>query len=126
MSKKPQYDLVKFRNLVKQGKNRQEIMVAMGIPDKGFTQFSSLELRLIKEDNHIYIIPSGSPKKPEDNIIKVGNKVNIVIPTKIIKDAFKVNDKFNISIKEKKIILTLIEDIKDEKKEENNKDKEIV
>lgn len=108
MARKAEYKLDTFRKLVKAGKSKSEIMKEMKI--KGYPQFSSLELRLFKEDKEVYDIPTGRPSNA-DNIVCVGKKENITIPKSMISNTdYKIDDKFQVTFRGKnKIILTLIE-----------------
>ena len=115
MSKKRIYDLDEFRKLVKQGKNKKDIMMEMGMPPTAYAQFANLELRLFKTDKTFYEIESGSTNKSNDKIVKIGKKGNITLSNKALEGtAFKAGDKFAVSAKGKKISLTLIETSKSE------------
>lgn len=108
MTKGAKYDIDQFRKLVLAGKTKPEIMQEMNIA--GYPQFNSLELRLFKTDKKVYEIASGSNKDSTDNVVSVGPKFNITIPKKILKNSsFTKDDKFNLTFRGKKIILTLIE-----------------
>ncbi len=103
------YNIDQFRKLVVAGKTKPEIMAEMQIA--GYPQFNSLELRLFKTDKKVYEIASGSPKNEANKTVKVGPKLNITINKKILAESsFKKDDKFKLTFRGKKIILTLIED----------------
>jgi len=111
MPKKPSYDLNLFRKLVKEGKTKSQIMEKMGLPTKGHSQFSSLEYRLFKEDKTYYQISPEPAKSPNESIVQIGNKENIVISKKVLAgSSFKKDDKFNVLVEKGKITLLLIED----------------
>ncbi len=109
MNKGAKYDIDQFRKLVLAGKTKPEIMKEMNIA--GYPQFNSLELRLFKTDKKVYEIASGSNKGAADNVVAVGPKFNITIPKKIMKKSnFTKDDKFKLTFRGKKIILTKIEE----------------
>ena len=111
MSGRQSYNLDDFRKLILQGKTKQEIMLEMGIGIKNLSQFSNLELRLFKKDNKVYEISTKPKNKPVENIIEVGSRGNITISCNVLAQTdFKKGDKFNFKVKDKKIILTLIEE----------------
>ncbi|MEN8189765.1 MAG: hypothetical protein ABFS19_07955 [Thermodesulfobacteriota bacterium] len=107
MPRKSKYDLNTFRELVKAGKSKSQIMKEMNI--SGHPQFNSLELRLFKEDKKVYEISAA--KQPAVPTVTVSPKKNITIPSKLLAGkSFKAKDKFVITFRGKKIILTKMED----------------
>ena len=132
MSKKPTYNLNRFRELVIEGKTKSQIITEMKIPENGYSQFSSLEYRLFKKDKKYYEITPEPVKSPVESVVQIGNKENIVISKKVLAgSSFKKDNKFNVSFEDKKITLTLIEDDKNatntevikQKKTRNKKEK---
>ncbi len=106
MPRKSKYNLDTFRELVKAGKTKGEIMKEMTI--SGHPQFNSLELRLFKKDKKVYEISSN--KTPSVPTLTVSPKKNITIPAKLLANKpFQPKDKFQLTFRGKKIILTLIE-----------------
>lgn len=113
MARQATYDLDTFRKHVLSGKTKAEIIKAMHI--KGYPQFSALELKLFKTDKKVYDITTTSSTTSESvtkNVV-IGTKGNIVIPKQLLESSyiFKENDEFTVSIRGKKITLTLIEDV---------------
>jgi len=106
MATDSKYNLDEFRKLVLSGSTKAEIMKIMDI--KGYPQFSSLELKLFKTDRKVYDIATTQTNEIVPKNIKIGTRGNITIPKHLLEN-FNTNDEFSISIKNKKITLTLIE-----------------
>lgn len=114
MARESKYDLDKFRKLVLAGKNKAEIMAALQV--KGYPQFSALELKLFKTDKKVYDIATSSTiNESVSNTVSISSKGNITIPKQLLVSSFIFNegDEFNVSIKNRKIILTLVQDEKE-------------
>jgi len=110
MSPRIQYDLDLFRDLVKSGKTKKEIMRAMSI--KYITTFNSLQLKLMDTDKKYY-----STKDSSNNIAKpaqraaIGINNNLTLSPKIFENStFKPGDAFDVKVSKNKIVLTLVEE----------------
>lgn len=114
MASNTKYDLDEFRKHVLSGKTKSQIIDLMDI--KGYPQFASLELRLFKTDKKVYEVATGSTTSGTvSNTISIGAKGNLTIPKQLLVSSFLFNegDEFNVSIKNRKIILTLVDDEKE-------------
>jgi len=103
------YDLDLFRDLVKSGSTKKEIMREMSI--KYIATFNNLKLKLMETDGKYYATKESS-KKLAKKIQKatIGKNNNITMSAKILENTgFKAGDVFNIKVAKNKIILTLIE-----------------
>jgi hypothetical protein len=110
MASNTKYDLDKFREYVISGKTKSQIMDLLEI--RGYPQFSALLLRLFQADKKVYEIASSTTSESVNKNIVIGAKGNITIPKQLLESSyiFKEGDEFTVTIKGKKITLTLIEE----------------
>ncbi len=111
MAPKTKYDLDLFRNLVKSGETRNEIMAEMSI--KNAPTFNSLKLKLMETDGKYYKVNNSSKKPAAKKLQKttIGKNKTLTLSAKMLDDTgFQSGDSFNIKIAKNKIILALIED----------------
>lgn len=110
MAPRTQYDVDSFRDLVKNGKTKAEIMVEMSI--KNTATFNSLLLRLMKTDKKYYAVKDSkkiAPKKVQKATI--GKNNNLTLSSKMLEDSgFIAGDAFVVKVSKNKIVLTLIEE----------------
>ena len=110
MAPRTQYDVDSFRDLVKNGKTKAEIMVEMSI--KNTATFNSLLLRLMKTDKKYYAVKD-SKKTDTKKVQKtaIGKNNTLTLSSKMLEDTgFQPGDSFVVNNTKNKIILTLVED----------------
>jgi len=110
MSPRMHYDLDLFRDLVKSGNTKKEIMREMSI--KYMATFNNLKLKLMETDGKYYATKEGS-KKLAKKVHKttIGKNNTLTLSAKMLEDSeFQDGDAFNIKVSKNKIILTLIEE----------------
>jgi hypothetical protein len=104
MSPRMQYDLDLFRDLVKKGHTKKEIMAAMSI--KYLATFNSLKLKLMDTDGKYYSAKERSNKVQK---VTIGKNNNLTLSSKMLEDsAFQAGDIFEIKNTKNKITLTLV------------------
>ena len=110
MAPRTMYNLDSFRDLVKSGKTRNEIMAEMSI--KNAPTFNSLKLKLMDTDGKYYNVKNS--KKPASKKLQkttIGKNNTLTLSSKMLNDTgFQAGDSFNIKVAKNKIILALIED----------------
>ena len=105
MSPRRHYDLDLFRDLVKSGHTKKEIMAEMSI--KYLATFNSLKLKLMDTDGKYYSAKDRSKKVQKAT---VGKNNNLTLSSKILEDnGFHAGDIFMIKATKNKIILSLVE-----------------
>ena len=110
MAPRTKFDLDLFRDLVKSGNTKAEIIAEMSI--KNIATFNSLILRLMETDKKYYAV-KGSSKKVKKKAQKatIGKNNNLTLYSKMLEGSgFESGDAFNIKVFKNKIILTLIGD----------------
>jgi hypothetical protein len=110
MAPRTKYNVDAFRDLVKIGKTKNEIMAEMSI--KNGVTFNSLMLRLMETDKKYYVVKD-SNKTDAKRVQKatIGKNNTLTLSSKMLSGTgFQASDAFNIKIAKNKIILTLIED----------------
>ena len=112
MAPKTKFDLDLFRDLVKSGKTKIEIIADMSI--KNNATFNSLMLRLMETDKKYYAVKDSNKKAVAKKVLKtnIGKNKTLTLSAKMLENSdFKSGDAFNIKIVKNKIILTRIEDL---------------
>lgn len=103
--KKTIFDLDEFRKKVIEGETLENIKKQMNINTP--QQLANLQLRLMNTDQKFYDFKSLVVSKPPEYIVTIGDRQNLVIPTKILnKSTFVKGDKFKVSFRGNKITLT--------------------
>ena len=113
MSPRMHYDLDLFRDLVKSGYTKKEIMGKMAI--KYLATFNSLKLKLMETDGKYFAVKD-SKKTDTKKVqkIAIGKNNTLTLSSKMLENTgFQVGDAFNIKAAKNKIILTLIEEYLD-------------
>ncbi len=109
MAPRTQYDLDLFRDLVKSGNTKKEIMREMSI--KYLVTFNSLKLKLMETDGKYFVVKDNkeiAAKKVQKTAI--GKNNTLTISAKMLEDSgFLAGDAFIIKVAKNRIILTLIE-----------------
>ena len=108
MSPRIQYDLDRFRHLVKSGYTKKEIMAEMSI--KYIATFNNLKLKLMDTDGKYFTVKD-STKKIAKKVLKttIGKNNTLTLSAKMLEDTeFQAGDVFNIKVAKNKITLTLI------------------
>ena len=109
MSPRIQYDLDRFRHLVKSGYTKKEIMAEMAI--KYIATFNNLKLKLMETDGKYFTVKGSTKKVAKVLKTTIGKNSTLTLSAKILEDTdFQAGDSFNIKVAKNKIILTLIED----------------
>ena len=110
MAPRTQYSVDSFRDLVKNGKAKAEIMVEMSI--KNAVMFNSLLLRLMETDKKYYAVKDSKKIAPK-KVQKATNGKNntLTLSSKMLQNSgFKSGNAFVVKVGKNKIILTLVED----------------
>jgi len=108
MAPRTKFDLDFFRNLVKSGNTKAEIMTEMII--KNNATFNSLLLRLMETDKKYYAVTDSSKKAPKKMLKStIGKNFTLTLSSKMLENSgFQAGDVFNIKTSKNKIILTLV------------------
>jgi hypothetical protein len=108
MAPRTKFDLISFRDFVKNGRTKNEIMEEMSI--KNAATFNSLLLRLMETDKKFYAVKESkeiTTKKIQKATI--GKNNTLTLSSKMLEDsAFQAGDIFEIKNTKNKITLTLV------------------
>jgi hypothetical protein len=110
MAPRTKYDLISFREFVKNGRTKNEIMEEMSI--KNAATFNSLLLRLMETDKKFYTVKNSKEKTTKKTQkATIGKNNTLTLSAMMLSDTvFQTGDSFVVKISKNKIVLTLIED----------------
>jgi hypothetical protein len=107
MAPRTKFDLISFREFVKNGRTKNEIMEEMSI--KNSATFSNLMLRLMNTDKKYYAVKDSTKKVVKALKTTIGKNNTLTLSSKMLENTgFQAGDAFNIKTSKNKIILTLV------------------